>query len=160
MIKNENQTATIEDAILIAAEAHKGVTDKAGNAYIFHPIRMMMRLKSEAEMMTAVLHDVVEDTRENSEETKWTIEKLRDKGFPEVVLEAIESVTNRDGESYEEFIERAGRNSIARRVKIVDLEDNMNLLRLGELKPEDLARLEKYHRSWRLLTAEKSNFEI
>jgi (p)ppGpp synthase/HD superfamily hydrolase len=160
MIKNENQTATIEDAILIAAEAHKGVTDKAGNAYIFHPIRMMMRLKSEAEMMTAVLHDVVEDTRENSEETKWTIEKLRDKGFPEEVLEAVESVTNRHGESYEEFIERAGKNPIARRVKIVDLEDNMNLLRLGELKPEDLARLEKYHRSWRLLTAEKSNFEI
>lgn len=57
-----NKTATIEDAILIAAEAHKGEKDKAGAAYILHPLRMMMRMKTEAEMMTAILHDVVEDT--------------------------------------------------------------------------------------------------
>jgi (p)ppGpp synthase/HD superfamily hydrolase len=153
MTKNKNETATIEDAVAITAEAHKGVKDKAGAAYILHPLRLMMRLKTEAEMITAVLHDVVEDTRNNPEENKWTIEKLREKGFSEEVLEAIECVTNRKGESYEKFIERAGKNSIARCVKIADLEDNMNIQRIGELKPKDLERLEKYHRSWRILTA-------
>ncbi len=51
MIKKENKetkTATIEDAILIAAQAHKGVKDKAGAVYILHPLRMMMRLKTKA----------------------------------------------------------------------------------------------------------------
>ncbi len=63
-----NKMATLEDAIQIAAEAHKGQPDKAGAPYILHPLRMMMRLKTEAEMITAILHDVVEDT-------DWTIEK-------------------------------------------------------------------------------------
>ncbi len=147
MTKNKNERATIEDSIAIAAEAHKGVKDKAGAAYILHPLRMMMRLKTEAEMITAILHDVVEDTG-------WTIEKLRAQGFSEEVLEAVDCVTNKEGESYEKFIERAGRNPIARRVKIADLEDNMNIQRIGELKPKDLERLEKYHRSWRILTAD------
>lgn len=146
MTKNKNEKATIEDAIAIAARAHKGAKDKAGAAYILHPMRMMMRLETEAEMITAVLHDVVEDT-------DWTIEKLRAEGFSEEVLEAVECVTNREGESYEKFIERAGKNPIARRVKIADLEDNMNMRRIGELKPKDLERLAKYHRSWRILTA-------
>ncbi len=137
--------ATLEDAIQIAAEAHNGQKDKAGAAYILHPLRMMMRMKTEAEMITAILHDVVEDT-------DWTIEKLREKGFSKEVLEAVECVTNREGESYETFIERAGKNSIARQVKIADLEDNMNIQRIGEIKPKDLQRLEKYHKSWSVLT--------
>ncbi len=136
---------TLEDAIQIAAEAHKGQPDKAGAPYILHPLRMMMRMKSESEMITAILHDVVEDT-------DWTIEKLREKGFSEEVLEAVECVTNREGESYEQFIERAGKNPIARQVKIADLEDNMNIQRIGEISPKDLERLGKYHKSWSVLT--------
>ena len=145
-----NKTATIEDAILIAAEAHEGEKDKAGAAYILHPLRMMMRMKTESEMMTAILHDVVEDT-------DWTLEMLREKGFSEEVLEAVECVTNRAGESYEEFIKRAGKNPIARRVKIADLEDNMNIQRIGEITQKDLERLEKYHKSWRTLSFDKIN---
>ncbi len=136
--------ATLEDAIQIAAEAHNGQKDKAGAAYILHPLRMMMRMKTEAEMITAILHDVVEDT-------DWTIEKLRERGFSEEVLEAVECVTNRKGESYEQFIERAGKNPIARQVKIADLEDNMNIQRIGEISPKDLERLGKYHKSWSVL---------
>jgi len=147
-----NKIATLEDAIQIAAQAHKGQSDKAGAPYILHPLRMMMRLKTEAEMITAILHDVVEDTRNNPEASKWTIERLREQGFSEEVLEALECVTNREDESYEQFIERAGKNPIARQVKIADLEDNMNIQRIGEISPKDLERLEKYHKSWSVLT--------
>lgn len=140
-----NKTATLEDAISIAALAHKGQTDKAGNPYLLHPLRMMMQMKSEAAMMVAVLHDVVEDA-------DWTLEQLRERGFSEEVLTAVDCVTNRTGESYEEFIERVQTNSIAKQVKIADLEDNMNIRRINEISPKDLERLEKYHKSWRLLT--------
>jgi hypothetical protein len=58
------------------------------------------------------------------------------------VLEAIECVTHRKGESYEDFIKRAQKNSIACRVKIADLEDNMNV-RIGKSTAKELARLEK-----------------
>ena len=154
MLKNKfmNKTATLEDAISIAALAHKGQTDKAGAAYILHPLRMMMQMKSEGAMMVAVLHDVVEDSDD------WTFEKLREQGFSEEVLTALDCVTKRAGESYEQFIERAQTNPIAREVKIADLEDNMNIRRIGELRPKDLERLEKYHKSWLLLTKNKSFF--
>ena len=145
MTENEdNKSATIEDAILIAAQAHKGIKDKAGAPYILHPLRMMMRMKTEAEMVTAILHDVVEDS-------SWTIEQLRERGFSEEVLEAVECVTNRNDESYEQFIERAGKNPIARQVKIADLEDNMDVKRLAALTEKDANRIAKYLRAWTLL---------
>lgn len=140
------KTATLEDAVAIAAAAHRGQTDKAGAPYLLHPLRMMLAVKSEAAMMAAVLHDVVEDT-------DWTIEGLRDEGVPEEVLAAVECLTRREGESYDDFIERVRANPVAREVKLADLEDNMNVRRISEVKPSDLERLGKYHRAWCALRA-------
>ncbi len=139
--------ATLERAVQIAAEAHAGQRDKAGAPYLLHPLRMMMRMESEAAMIAAVLHDVVEDTA-------WTLDALRAEGFAEEILAAIDCLTHREGESYETFVQRAGANWIARQVKMADLEDNMNLKRLSEITAKDLARLEKYHRAWLSLTGE------
>jgi (p)ppGpp synthase/HD superfamily hydrolase len=139
--------ATIERAILIAAQAHMGQRDKGGAPYVLHPLRMMMRMESEAAMIAAVLHDVVEDSG-------WTLEQLRGEGFSEEVLLAVDCLTRRDGEGYGEFVARAQANPIARQVKIADLEDNMNVKRLGEMTAKDLARIEEYHRAWRALTQE------
>jgi (p)ppGpp synthase/HD superfamily hydrolase len=139
------KTATVEDAISIAAQAHKGQTDKAGAPYLLHPLRLMLRMDSEAAMMAAVLHDVVEDT-------DWTLERLREEGFSDEVLEAVDCLTHREGESYPEFVERVRANPVARQVKIADLEDNMNIRRISQLGAKDLERLEKYHRAWCVLT--------
>jgi (p)ppGpp synthase/HD superfamily hydrolase len=141
----ERNMATLDRAILIAAQAHLGQRDKSGAPYILHPLRIMMRMESEAAMIAAALHDVVEDS-------DWTIEQLRGEGFSEEVLEALDCLTRRDGETYDEFVARAQANPIARQVKIADLEDNMNVKRLGKMTPKDLARIEKYHRAWRALT--------
>ena len=139
--------ATVEDAVSIAAQAHKGQKDKAGAPYLLHPLRMMLRMDTEAAMMAAVLHDVVEDT-------EWTLERLREAGFSDEVLEAVDCLTHREGESYQQFVERVRTNPIARQIKIADLEDNMNVRRMNQLGPRDLERLEKYHRAWRVLTGE------
>ncbi|WP_448560634.1 HD domain-containing protein [Trichothermofontia sp.] len=137
--------ATLADAVAIAALAHRDQHDQAGAPYLLHPLRLLLRMDSETAMMAAVLHDVVEDT-------PWTLEQLRDAGFPEAVLDAVDCLTRRSSESYDAFIERISQNPIARQVKIADLEDNMNLQRLGQLTPKDLERLEKYHRAWCKLT--------
>lgn len=134
----------LEKAIGIAVEAHRGQVDKAGFPYILHPLRMMLKMTTENEMMAAILHDVVEDT-------PWTLEALRKEGFPEEVVSAIDCVTKRDGESYEKFVDRAAGNPIARKVKIADLEDNMDLRRIGKVTKKDLERVERYHRAWQTL---------
>ncbi len=131
----------LERALAIAVRAHAGATDKAGQPYILHPLRLMLAVETEEERIAAVLHDVVEDT-------DWTIARLRDEGFSESVLAAVEALTRRkDQESYEEFILRAGANPLARRVKLADLADNLDVSRLGELTERDLDRLNRYKRA-------------
>jgi len=78
--------STVEKAIEIAARAHAGQVDKAGSAYIFHPLRIMLAVKTPFEKMAAVLHDTVEDTT-------VTLVDLRDAGFPPEVLDAVEALT-------------------------------------------------------------------
>jgi (p)ppGpp synthase/HD superfamily hydrolase len=133
--------ATLEKAILIAVQAHQGQEDKAGDPYILHPLRVMLRMDTETETIAAILHDIVEDTR-------WTKDDLRKEGFSEEVLEVVDCLTRKEKESYEEFIERVKLNPIARKVKLADLEDNMDVKRIKEPKEKDWERLKKYHRAW------------
>jgi len=102
---------------------------------------MMLRMSSETEMMAAILHDVVEDT-------EWTLDKLRQAGFAEEVVLAVECLTHRGHETYDEFIARVCTNVIASKVKLADLEDNMDMRRLLTLTAKDTERLHKYHRAW------------
>src|SRR5262249_34535934 len=139
-----SRMASLSRAIAIAAEAHQNQLDKSGKAYILHPLRMMFKMTTDEEMMTAILHDVVEDS-------DWTIEALRAEGFSESVLQAVECLTSRDGETYEQFIARVKENPIAVKVKIADLEDNMDMKRLSQFSDKDIERFKKYHRHWREL---------
>ncbi|WP_342379166.1 HD domain-containing protein [Myxococcus stipitatus] len=132
---------TLEDAIALAVEAHRGQRDKAGQPYVLHPLRLMLKLETEEERTVAVLHDVVEDT-------PWTLERLRERGYPEAVLRALEGLTRREGESYEAFIERLRPDALARRVKLADLEDNMDVRRLTAVTAKDTERLARYRAAW------------
>jgi (p)ppGpp synthase/HD superfamily hydrolase len=130
--------ATLERALEIAAKAHSGQKDKANDVYVLHPLRVMLRLSSAEARIAAVLHDVAEDTC-------VTLDVLREEGFDEQVLAAIGSLTKREDDDYEAFIERVAQNSLARQVKIEDLKDNMDLLRLGrEPTDHDVERNVKY----------------
>jgi (p)ppGpp synthase/HD superfamily hydrolase len=137
--------STLERAIVIAAEAHAGMTDKAGAPYILHPLRMMMDLTSAEDRIVAVLHDVCEDC------PGWTFERLRGEGFSEEILAALDSVTKREGEPYEEFALRAAANPIGRRVKLADLRDNSDLSRITTPSVKDHHRIAKYARAIELI---------
>ena len=128
----------------IAVKAHKGQKDKSGEDYVFHPIRVAEKCKSINAKVVALLHDTIDDT-------DVTVEYLRNEGFPEEIISAVLSVTKQEGESYEDFVHRASENPIGREVKIADLEDNMDILRLKEITDEDVARLRKYLKAWHYL---------
>ena len=129
--------STLERAISIAAEAHAGQLDKAGQPYILHPLRVMLRVSTLGERMAAVLHDVVEDT-------PVTLDQLAKWGFPEDVLAAVEALTKREGESRIESAKRAVANPIARSVKLADNAENMDLSRISSPTQKDFERLEEY----------------
>ena len=137
--------ASLDKAIEIAAKAHAGQKSKAGAAYILHPLRLMFTMETEAEMIVAVLHDVLEDN------DAFSLASLREEGFSEEVLEALDYVTKREGEAYDDFISRVEKNELATKVRMADLEDNMRPLRIPELTERDLGRLGKYHKAYRVL---------
>ncbi|MDB2423884.1 hypothetical protein N9X05_18320 [Paracoccaceae bacterium] len=136
----------LERAIEIAVNAHKGVTDKGGNPYIVHPLRVMMSLKSDNEKIVGVLHDVVEDAED------WDFERLQEEGFSKEVLDALRSVTKTsEEEDYNDFVQRALTNEIGRAVKIADIRDNLDVTRIGELRQKDMNRLNKYKNALKVL---------
>ena len=137
----------LERAIEIAQEAHKGVKDKGGHDYIHHPIRVMHAMSNDQEKIVAILHDVVEDS-------DWTFERLKEEGFEYSVIESLRCVTKySEEEDYQEFIKRAATNKIATKVKMADIEDNLDLSRLGTLTEKDLTRIEKYKKALKYLKA-------
>lgn len=120
----------LEKAIQIAEQAHKGQKDKGGQTYIFHLFRVMQKGKTETEQICGILHDLVEDT-------SWTFEDLKNEGFSEEIIDVLKCVTKKKGESYPLFIRRVAQNPIAIRVKMHDLEDNMDITRLKEITDKD-----------------------
>ena len=139
---------TLERAIEIATEAHRGQLDKAGNDYIGHPLRVMAAGKSINEKIVGVLHDVVEDT-------EWTFEMLAAEGFSDEVIDALRCVTKLyENEPYDKFIARVKTNSLAVAVKLNDLSDNMDIRRLPYLSDKDVKRLKKYLKAYKQLCGE------
>ena len=134
----------LEKAIQIALEAHKGQTDKAGAPYLLHLIRVMNAGQTEDEKICGILHDLVEDT-------PWTFEALRREGFSEEVIRALVCVTKQPNEPYTHFIERIKKNSLATKVKLNDLRDNMDITRLTFITEEDTQRLNKYLKAYHSL---------
>ena len=140
--------STLERAIEIATQAHEGQVDKAGNAYIGHPLRVMAMGKNEQEKIAGVLHDIVEDT-------PWTFEMLEAEGFAPEIIAALKCVTKiSENEDYDDFIERVKKNPLAVAVKINDLTDNMDIRRLPYLSDKDVKRLKKYLKAYKKLIGE------
>jgi (p)ppGpp synthase/HD superfamily hydrolase len=140
--------STLERAIQIATEAHKGQVDKTGADYINHPLRVMEAGETIPEKIVGVLHDVVEDT-------DWTFDKLSQEGFSQEIIDALRCVTKlSEDEPYDRFIARVKTNPLAVAVKLNDLTDNMDIRRLPYLSDKDVKRLKKYLKAYKRLIGE------
>lgn len=144
-----NLKEQLNRAIAIAVSAHEGQLDtNNGRPYIEHPFRVMSAGHTLQEKIVGALHDVVEDT-------PWTLQQLAAEGFSPEIVEAIAVLTRREGESYDGYMERVRMNPIARRVKLNDLTDNMDIRRWDSIPDYEVERLRKYLRTYKLLTEEE-----
>jgi len=137
-----DQVPSVEDAIALAACAHRGQSypSPEREPYIFHPLRVMLSLGDPADQIVAVLHDAVEDT-------DVELRDLVEAGYSREIVAAVDSLTHRAEESYEEYIERVAANRIACRVKLADLRENLaNNLRLPT-SPGNAERIARYERA-------------
>lgn len=129
----------------MAHEAHSGQVDKLGRDYVtahLEPIALSLAPHGPEAEMAGWLHDILEDT-------PVTSEQLLAAGVPPHVVQAVESVTKRTDESYDELIERAAADPLGRLVKLADNARNLESnAALAEVDPDAAQRLRaKYERA-------------
>lgn len=161
------------EAIALAANVHRHQVDKAGVAYILHPLAVMQRATDyylacsdgwglENVQITAILHDVLEDLEPDQ---GWSRDRLRDRiyqTFPNEVHTAVDALTKYEGEEYDAYLFRVSQNWMARVVKIADLSHNLDAFRLpsGHIGEKDFERWDKYHRALVFLTEIQNGVQV
>ena len=131
-------------ALRLCFEAHKEQVDKSGLPYVFHPFHLAEQMADETTTVAALLHDVVEDT-------DYTLEDLREMGFPQEVIDALALLTHDPEVPYMEYVSEIAKNPVAKAVKIADLKHNSDLSRLDSIDEKILKRREKYLQALALL---------
>lgn len=141
MLYSEN----IKKAALLSYKAHEGQYDKGGYPYFMHPLHLAEQMDTEDEIITALLHDVIEDT-------DITLEELIKEGFSSEVISALRLLTRSEGEDYMEYVKKIKKaGGIALKIKLADLEHNMTFSRVGKAGERDKKRMEKYAKAIEIL---------
>ena len=141
-------TEQTKKAMKLCFEAHKEQLDRGGLPYVFHPFHVAEQMRDELTTCAALLHDVVEDT-------DYSLDDLREMGFDERVLRALSLLTHDKSIPYLDYVARAGKDPIARAVKLADLRHNRDLSRMDTVDEKALRRAEKYDEAIRLLERER-----
>lgn len=139
---------TLETAIAIAREALKGQVDENGQPYIEHSIRVMNQMDTETEKIVAILHDVPEDS-------DVILKDLKEAGFSNEVLAALERLTKKSNMTYLEYIEDINDSDLATKVKLAEIEDNMDMKRVNRMSFKTYSPEERKRRSIALLMANR-----
>jgi GTP diphosphokinase / guanosine-3',5'-bis(diphosphate) 3'-diphosphatase len=134
-IQNPDDLNLIRKAFLFANEAHKGMRRKSGQPYIVHPIAVSKIVATEIglgskSIISALLHDVVEDT-------EYTLEDIRH-NFGEKIAVIIDGLTKIAGvfdkkstiqvENFRKLLLTLSDDIRVILIKIADRLDNMRTL--------------------------------
>lgn len=142
----EDQIKRLQQAYLVARDAHEGQTRSSGEPYITHPVAVAcilaeMKLDYET-LMAALLHDVIEDTPA----TYQDMEQL----FGKSVAELVEGVSKLDKLNFRDKKEAQAENFRKMimamvqdiRVILIKLADRTHNMRtLGSLRPDKRRRI-------------------
>jgi len=124
----------LDHAMQIAIEAHEGQVDKTGRPFFEHCQRVALLVSGDEARTVAYLHDVAEKG------SGWTLDRLREEGFPPAIISAVDALTRRPEETDDEFVRRAASNPLALPVKQADLEDNLRQAEQAGKKTEKYQR--------------------
>ena len=134
----------MEEVFDFAAKAHDGQVDMAGQPYIYHVNRVASAMNNQKHQRLGLLHDVMEDTDYDDGD-------LFKFGIPLDEIAILKLLTHKKDDSYEAYIDTIGTDFDATMVKLADLRDNMDLLRLPKLTGSDFKRIRKYHKAFHTL---------
>lgn len=138
---------TVASAHLLAMEAHESQVDEDGGDYYLHllvPVAEAARPYGALAEMAAVLHRVIEDTRDHPDVTRrYDVDRLRALEVPEEVVRAIDAVTRRPGERFlGGVIQRSASDRLGRLIALLNNKLDLDrTLDLATTDPERARRL-------------------
>lgn len=124
----------------LASTLFYGITD-GDKPYIGHLTRVTNNITNARIKPVGYLHDLLEMI------PGWTMQDVRDIGFDDYDIAGLDAVTKRKGELYFDFIERSSMSQQGVDIKLADLIDNSNFLRIPKRnlnKKEDIEQKRKY----------------
>lgn len=167
-------STTVGLAHEIALYAHRNQFRPNGESFINHPVSCMQAYRRlvgitpsdpfcistdllmeygvpyNGVQESCLMHDVLEDTEITIDEiTEVFSEFGLDSYFNLYIKNTLIADTRKEGENYDEYIDRVLQNPVASMVKMCDLSSNMNMMSLSSVKDEDVERMAKYTRSFK-----------
>ena len=148
-------------AAQIAKEFHQGQVDKAGKDYFEGHLCFVGNNGSDwKEKTVGFLHDVAEDTPHTTTEVvsllkkglkEWkhdgsdnmNLDVPTDEEWSEIE-EALNLLNSHTAKNRDAYIERFRGHWVAIKVKMNDLNNNMDISRISNPTPKDFARVERY----------------
>jgi (p)ppGpp synthase/HD superfamily hydrolase len=142
---------SVRAAIEMAFRCHKGQVDKAGEPYIRHCLRVAgaVAARSDDPVLeeAAILHDVAEDC-------DILLDHLVEFGISDRAAELVDLLTKREGQDYAAYLARIKADPEAMLIKLCDIADNSDPVRLAKLDPGVAAKLsQKYNKAMEILAA-------
>lgn len=129
----------------IAFKYHKGQKDKAGNDYTEHLLSVSSNFMTQDEYVVSLLHDILEDTPCRAID-------LLNYGIPLHLVEAVQTLTRKEGELYFDYIERISKQLLTIRVKLADLRDNLDVSRFSDPSAFSPSLKKRYEKALAILT--------
>ena len=134
-------------------KALKGKLSPDGEPYIEHTLRVVDAMTTEEEKTVAMLHDVVEDS-------EMSLADLEECGFSYAVLEAVATLTKRNDMTYFQYIDDVSCNELATRVKLAEIEDNRDIVRVNKMSFKTYSLEERYRMAKEVLKIGANYFGV
>ena len=134
----KNSDNLIYKAMEIVTTLFENDTDKGKMPYMLHIEYVYRHVSSMDEKVVALLHDVIEDK-------DVTGNDLLEVGFPKKIVDDVVIITRKKKEEYNDYIANLIKNGSkeALRVKLADVENNMDLTRIQNPTVKDYERVKK-----------------
>lgn len=133
----DSQYPQAAKALHTALGAHSGQVDLTGEEYIGHLSRVAVRVlrsyhlwgeqANDEVVAAAMLHDILEDT-------PMSVHQLLGKGFTERTVQLVNLLTRTSGVGTYDYYRFIRSDPDALRIKLADIADNMEPVRLAKLQ--------------------------
>lgn len=115
-----------QKALDIAKKAYNGMNDEDGEPFLKRALKEADVFRTDVDVLVCLLHYVLRNP-------KFTTDTLIQEGIPKVVVDAVEILHQKEGENFEQYIQRVGEDPAAASILYNIIDNRLNIKDIPEL---------------------------